>query len=189
MYASKGPLAKRRSLVRSYSLGSPFVRCFGGTGAISPTNYGALMVDKVGYNKLSSSEDEEEDDDNGGGGRDVDVNGNADYGDKEEENEPADIIKMATRGSGEVSLPQDSTATLEHISFAAKVRLACEQMLESAKKSSPHLSELFVGTQLLMKVTSTASARPPSSTHHSLSPSPGFVHISSAHHHHHHHHS
>ncbi|MCO5561758.1 hypothetical protein L7F22_015381 [Adiantum nelumboides] len=186
MYASKGPLAKRRSLVRSYSLGSPFVRCFGGTGAISPTN-GVLMVDKVGYNKLSSSEDEEEDDDNGGS-RDVDVNGNADNGDKKEI-EPADSIKMATRGSEEVPLPQDSTASLEHISFAAKVRLACEQMLESAKKSSPHLSELFVGTQLLMKVTSTASARPPSSTHHSLSPSPGFVHISSAHHHHHHHHS
>ncbi|KAI5083197.1 hypothetical protein GOP47_0002940 [Adiantum capillus-veneris] len=176
MYASKGPLAKRRSLVRSYSLGSSFARCFGGTaahGPISPTSYGVLMVDKVGYNKLSSAEEgnEDDDDDNDNGGDD---NGTNDGGKK---GNVLSADKMATKRKGGASSPNDSSASnsLEHPSFGAKVRLACEQMLESAKKSSPHLSELFVGTALLLKVTSTA--RPPCNQH-SLSPSPGFVHIS-----------
>ncbi|KAI5060764.1 hypothetical protein GOP47_0025184 [Adiantum capillus-veneris] len=42
-------------------------------------------------------------------------------------------------------------------SFGTRMREACVQMLETAKRGSPHLSELFVGNQLLMQVTSSSS--------------------------------
>ncbi|MCO5572649.1 hypothetical protein L7F22_026407 [Adiantum nelumboides] len=42
-------------------------------------------------------------------------------------------------------------------SFGARMREVCVQMLETARRGSPHLSELFVGNQLLMQVTASSS--------------------------------
>lgn len=41
-------------------------------------------------------------------------------------------------------------------SLSRRVREACVQVFESARRSSPHMSELFVGNQLLMQVTSSS---------------------------------
>ncbi|MCO5572179.1 hypothetical protein L7F22_025930 [Adiantum nelumboides] len=41
-------------------------------------------------------------------------------------------------------------------SFGTRMREVCVQMLETARRGSPHLSELFVGNQLLMQVTASS---------------------------------
>lgn len=51
---------------------------------------------------------------------------------------------------------EEGAMTPRRESLSRKVKEACLQVLESARRSSPHLSELFVGNQLLMQVTSTA---------------------------------
>ncbi|MCO5547843.1 hypothetical protein L7F22_001295 [Adiantum nelumboides] len=42
-------------------------------------------------------------------------------------------------------------------SFGTRMREVCVQMLETARRGSPHLSELFMGNQLLMQVTTSSS--------------------------------
>eukprot|EP00250_Pteridium_aquilinum_P009664 c1883_g1_i2 orf=124-1143(+) len=60
----------------------------------------------------------------------------------------------------ETGSPRRGPPLSRKASFGAKVREACVQVLETARRSSPHLSELFVGNQLLMQVTSSSfSAR------------------------------
>lgn len=56
-------------------------------------------------------------------------------------------------------------------SFGSKMREACAQVLETARRGSPHLSELFVGNQLLMRVTASSFT---SRNAKSMAPSYGF---------------
>lgn len=56
-----------------------------------------------------------------------------------------------------------------------KVKEACEQVLEVAKKSTPHISELFVGSQLFMQVTPANFG--PKPCKQTFSPSVGFLHM------------
>ncbi|KAH7430037.1 hypothetical protein KP509_09G080000 [Ceratopteris richardii] len=156
MESSKIAQPRRKSFIRSYSLGSSFTSCFGGSLNRSDDD---IMVENVRYIRVGSSVD----DDNAA---EVDV-----------KISEADARRNRRDGNASDHSPQDlsSSSVSENPGFRAKVKIACEQMMEAAKKSSPHLSELFVGTQLLMNVTSTTPSRGSPCPHHSLSPSSGFV--------------
>lgn len=140
-------------------MGSSFTRCFGAGGPISPrvTN-GLLDQMDVCYKKLGFEDEEEETSE-----------------EKEEKLKGGAVLKLGkspvqgkARGTAFAGFRRDSFPKAR---IGSKVKEACGQVLDAAKKSTPHLSELFVGNQLFMQVTSTSLVRQGSS----VAPSAGFV--------------
>lgn len=151
--------AKKKSLARAPSLGSSFTRCYGGGGPISPRVTNGLLDQMDVYYKKLGFEDEEEE-----------------TPEEKEEELKGGVLNLGksppvqgkARGVAFAGFRRDSFSKAR---IGSKVKEACGQVLDAAKKSTPHLSELFVGNQLLMQVTSTSLVRQGSS----VAPSAGFV--------------
>lgn len=142
--------------------------CFGGTSAVDFQGTGMVQEIDIAYDRLQSEGEEKE---GSGGGEDrimEEIRGTIQLGKK-----PSSLSKRTMRSLSFSNMMRSENN--KGMSLASKVKGACEQVLDAAKKGSPHINELFVGNQLfLMQVTSSSLSRRSSK----LSPSAGLLHNS-----------
>lgn len=138
----------------SMVLPGSFGRCF---GAGDPLAFGFLDDTEVGfYDKIGSEEVVEAEEE------------------EAEQPRPTQIGPSASRAGREaprrtLSIPSILRGTKGGL--GSRMKGACGQVLDVARKSRPHLNQLFVGNQLLTHVTSSSLAR----SEKAMKPSTGFV--------------